>query len=105
MPAQGQQSAASPQQGGQQGGSAEQAIQMIQKGFETLSKMIEAAGEQIDPDDIKLFQTAVKSTDDFIQSITSSEADEPNEPEAEKKQASGPMPQNANAGARPAPQY
>lgn len=99
----GQQSA--PSQPAQGGGGAEQAIQMIQKGFETLSKMIESAGQQIDPDDLKLFQVAVKAADNFIQAITSPEQDEAQEQAPQKGQPSGPMPQNANAGAKPAPQY
>lgn len=100
---QGQPSA--PSQPEQQGGSAEQAIQMIQKGFESLSKMIQAAGNQVDPDDIKLFQQAVKTTDDFIQAITSPGQDEAEEQAPQKAQGSGPMPQNASANSKPAPQY
>lgn len=97
---------AQPQGQGQpaQGGGAEQAIEMIQKGFEVVSKMIQSAGQQVDPEDVKLFQMAVKATDDFIQAITSPEQDE-SQGQDQKPQQSGPMDPNAKAGAQPAPQY
>lgn len=77
----------------QQGGSAEDAIGMIQKGFEALGKMIQGAGQQVDPQDVKLFQQAVQCTDNFIQSITGPAQGE----QAGKPTPSGPIPQNAKA--------
>jgi len=87
-----------PQPPSEQGGHAEQAIKMIQEGFMQLQKMMQAAQGQLDPQDIKLFQAAVQATDNFIQAITGG-----GEP-APQKSPGGPMPANANAGAKPMPQ-
>lgn len=106
-PSQGQppQGQAPKAPGGQpQAGGAEQAIQMVQKGFMMLGKMIQAAGSQLDPQDVKLFQVAVKATDDFFQALLSP-SQAPQQQGPAPKQAQAPMPMNANAGARPAPQY
>lgn len=92
--------------GGQQKqGSAEQAIQMIQMGFKQLGQMIQSAGPKVDPQDIKLFQAALQATDNFIQSIMGAPQEEQGEAPPGKPAPSQPMPANANAGARPAPQY
>lgn len=92
-----------PPQGGQQGPSPEQAIQMIQLGFQSLAKMIQAAGQNLPPDDIKLFQAAAQATDALIQSLTGPAQGQegPQQPPG-RPAPSEPMAANANAGSRPA---
>jgi len=88
-------------QAGQPQVNPEGAIKMIQTGFMELGKMIQAAGNQLDPQDIKLFQGAVQSTDNFIQAITGPA--EP--PQQQRKAPSQPLPANASVGAQPSPNY
>lgn len=90
---------AKPQEGG-----AQQAIEQIQTGYKALGEMIKAAGGQLDPQDIKLFQNAVQSADDFFQAMASP-AQEQQQAPAPKQAPSQPMPDMANKGAQPAPQY
>lgn len=84
-------------------GGAQQAIQQIQSGYGALGKMIEAAGGQLDPQDVKLFQTAVQSANDFFQALSAPAQQQQQAPD--KAQPSQPMPDMANKGASPSPQY
>jgi hypothetical protein len=87
-----------------QAGPAEQAIKMIQTGFQQMAKMLQAAGDKLDPQDIELFQAAVKATDDFLQALMGDLQQQG--PAAPQRPApGGPMPANANAKAAPSPQY
>ncbi len=91
--------AGQPQQGEEQGGNPQEAIQDIQEGFMQLGKLLQANQQSVDPQDMKLFESAVQATDAFIQSISG-----PAQPEAPSRAPqSGPMPPNANKGAKPSP--
>lgn len=90
-----------PGPGGQGASPAAQAIQMIEKGYATMAQMIKAAGPQVNPEDIKLFQMALQATQAFIQGITAPAQPQP-PPGQGRPQPGGPMPMNANKNATPA---
>ncbi len=91
----------SAQQGGQDAsGAAAQAIQMIQQGFQVLGKVMQSAGQNLPPEDQKLFQQAAMAADAFIQSITGPGGQDSGPPQ--RQAPGGPMPANANAGAKQA---
>ena len=107
MPPQGgmppqQQPQATPPGGQDQGAGqvAQKAVGMIQQGFQVLGKLMQAAGPQLDPQDLKLYHSALQATDLLLQSLTSPVDEAP----AAKPQPGGPMPAMANAQARPMPQ-
>src|SRR5476651_2374883 len=90
-----------PQQG-QPAGGAEQAVHMIQQGFQVLGKMIQAQGQSLPPEDVKLFQGAVQATDAFIQAMSGPQQGQ--QPQAPSRpQQSGPMAPNAAAGSAQSP--
>lgn len=81
---------------------AMQFIQMIQKGYQGLGQMIQAAGQNLPPEDIQMFQSAVKAADDLIQSLTGSGGQE----KTTSPKPGGPMSANQSRGSRPSgPQY
>lgn len=102
-PQQGQAPQPSPQGGAPSGGAgsspAEQAIQMIQQGYTILGKLMQSAGQNLPPDDMKLFQAAAQATDALLQSLTGPAQGQggPQQP-----QQSGPMAANDNGRSQPA---
>lgn len=72
-----------------------QAIQMIMQGYKVLGQMIQQAGQGLPPQDVKLFQTALQSTEAFIQALTSPAQQQQQQP---PQRPSGPMPMNAGPG-------
>ena len=91
---------AQPQQQQQGPANPEAAIQQIQQGFMSLGKLIQANANQLDPQDIKLFQGAVQAADNLFQAL-SGPADGAQGKAPAPRSSGGPMPMEANAQARP----
>ncbi len=59
--------------------------------------MLQQAGAQLPPEDIKLFQAAMQATDNFIQAISSPpQGGQPQSPQGQASGRAQPMPANAN---------
>lgn len=89
----------------QQGPDPQQIIQMIQKGFEELGKLLQSAGPNLPPEDMQLFEAAAQATDALIQSLMGPAQGSEGQGGPQQKAPSGPggpMPSNANAGAQQA---
>lgn len=90
-------------------GPAVQSVKMIQQGFKQLGDIIQKSAGSLPPEDMKLFQSAVQATDALIQSLSGPAGQQGQNPPAKAPggppQSNSPMPMNANAGAKPAPQY
>jgi hypothetical protein len=84
-----------PPQSDKQG--PEQAVQMIQDGFNMLGQMLQQAGQSLPPEDVQLFQAAQQATDTFIQSLSGPANSAPQG----KPQPSGPMAENQSAKSQP----